>query len=115
MVTEKNWMVTTFHIPLPTEYRKAAVLHVKYLIQIPEMKKKILAVAMCMVCAISTFISLNTEQKMDDLLLMNVEALASGEGNVPIDCIGKGSVDCPGREVKVKYVMEGWSLGKDRY
>ena len=115
MVTEKNWMVTTFHIPLPTEYRKAAMLYVKYLIQIPEMKKRILAVAMCMVCAISTIISLNTEKEMDDLLLMNVEALASGEGNVPIRCLGNGSVDCPGMGVKVKYVMEGWSLDKDRY
>lgn len=96
-------------------YRIAAMLYVKYLIRILEMKKSFFVVALCMLCAVSVFTGLNTKQEMDDLLLMNVEALASGEGNVPIDCVGKGSVDCPGIGVKVEYVFKGWSLDKDRY
>lgn len=79
------------------------------------MKKRFFVIALCIACAVSAFISLNAEQKMDDVLLMNIEALASGESNVPIDCVGKGSVDCPKTEVKVEYVIEGWSLDKDRY
>lgn len=63
-----------------------------------------------MVCAVSSFISLNTEQETNDLLLMNVEALASSEGDLPTYCVGKGSVDCPIKKVKVEYVMVGWSL-----
>lgn len=108
-------MFTIFRIPLLAKFRKAAMLYVKYLIPRLEMKKSFFVVVLCMLCAVCTFIGLNTEKEMDDLLLMNIEALASGEGNVPIDCVGKGSVDCPGMEVKVKYVAEGWSLGKDRY
>ncbi|EGF56881.1 hypothetical protein HMPREF9446_02024 [Bacteroides fluxus YIT 12057] len=38
-----------------------------------EMKKSFFAVALCMVCAISAFIGLNTKKEMDDLLLMNIE------------------------------------------
>lgn len=79
------------------------------------MKKRFFVIALCIACAVSAFISLNAEQKMDDVLLMNIEALASGESNVPIYCLGKGSVDCPKTKDKVEYVIEGWSLGKDRY
>ena len=113
MVTEKIWMVTTFRIPLFINYRTAAMLYVKYLIRIFEMKKSLFVVVLCMLCAV-TFVGLNTEQETNDLLLMNVEALASGESDVPIRCFAKGSVDCPGMGVKVKYVTKGWSLGKDR-
>lgn len=79
------------------------------------MKKRIFVVALCLVCTVSAFIRLNAVPEMDDLFLMNVEALASGESNLPKDCLGKGSVDCPVGGVKVKYIMEGWSLDKDRY
>lgn len=80
-----------------------------------KMKKSFFAVALCTICTISAFIGLNTEQKMDDLLLMNIEALASGEGYVPIRCFGSGSVDCPKTSSKVEYVTIGWSLDEDRY
>jgi hypothetical protein len=85
------------------------------LIQIMKKKKVFITVTLCMVCAISAFIGLNTEKKTDGLLLMNIEALASGESYVPMDCLGKGSVDCPGMGVKVEYVMIGWSLDEDLY
>ncbi|MGG6495162.1 UNVERIFIED_CONTAM: NVEALA domain-containing protein, partial [Bacteroidetes bacterium 56_B9] len=35
------------------------------------------------------------EKTQNDLLLMNIEALAAGENYVPIQCIGTGTVDCP--------------------
>lgn len=85
------------------------------LIQIMKKKKVFIAVALCMACAVSVFIGLNTEKKTDDLLLMNIEALASGESYVPMYCIGNGSVDCPGMGIKVEYVMTGWSLDEDLY
>lgn len=85
------------------------------LIQIMKKKKVFIAAALCVACAVSAFIGLNTEKKTDDLLLMNIEALASGESNVPIGCFGSGSVDCPGMGIKVEYVMEGWSLDEDLY
>lgn len=73
------------------------------------MKKKVFVIALCLICGISTFFSLNSKQEIDDLLLANIEALAFGEG-VPVDCMGYGSVDCPGKGVKVEYVVTGWSL-----
>lgn len=42
-----------------------------------EKRKVFIAVTLCMACAVS--IGLNTEKKTDGLLLMNIEALASGE------------------------------------
>ncbi len=44
------------------------------------------------------------------LLLKNVEALAWGEGGGSSHCLGFGDVDCPFSEVKVRYVMTGYSL-----
>lgn len=85
------------------------------LIQIMKKKKVFIAVSLCTACAVSAFKGLNTEKKTDDLLLMNIEALASGESYVPMICAGNGSVDCPGMGIKVEYVMEGWSLDEDRY
>lgn len=83
------------------------------LIQIMKKRKVFIAVTLCMACAVS--IGLNTEKKTDSLLLMNIEALASGENNAPTTCFGSGSVDCPGMGVKVEYVMIGWSLDEDLY
>lgn len=44
------------------------------------------------------------------LLLENVEALAYGEIEGPVNCLGSGTVDCPHTFRKVKYVMEGYSF-----
>ena len=49
------------------------------------------------------------ENTQNDLLLMNIEALAAGENYVPIQCIGTGTVDCP-LGGKTKFVMIGYSL-----
>ena len=57
------------------------------------------------------------EKAQNDLFLMNIEALAAGEDyvgaddlvDVPIQCIGTGTVDCP-LGGKTKFVMIGYSL-----
>ena len=41
-----------------------------------------------------------------------VEALAADEQDVPTNCWGSGSVDCPVTKVKVEYVATGYSLEK---
>lgn len=47
--------------------------------------------------------------KSQSRMLSNVEALAAGEGTVPIYCLGVGSVDCP-MGGKVRKVVIGYSL-----
>lgn len=54
---------------------------------------------------ITTTSSTKPKIQVDDLFLSNVEALASGEGTRPINCLNSGSVDCPYTTIKVKYVM----------
>lgn len=52
----------------------------------------------------------------NDVVLENVEALADVENsgsNMPIKCVMFGESDCPLGGVKVKYVIEGLSLGND--
>lgn len=52
----------------------------------------------------------------NDVLLENVEALASTENsgsNMPIKCLMTGETKCPDGGVKVMYVIEGLSLGED--
>lgn len=83
-----------------TDYEKEKSFYYSYLVH-----------GMCNQC----FHRSEHRKKTDGLLLMNIEALASGESYVPMDCLGKGSVDCPGMGVKVEYVMIGWSLDEDLY
>lgn len=60
-------------------------------------KLKLTFVAVCVLVCV--FASKKKEAGMDSLQLMNVEALAGGESGV--FCIGTGSIDCPGYNVKV--------------
>lgn len=46
------------------------------------------------------------EQVLDEVMQANVEALASGEGNVHNVCFGIGSVDCPVQQVKVYLIRK---------
>ena len=41
-----------------------------------------------------------------------VNTLAADEQDVPTNCWGSGSVDCPVTKVKVEYVATGYSLEK---
>lgn len=55
--------------------------------------------------------SIKDTSKPDSLILQNIEALAENEyPSVNTECIGNGSVDCPIGNIKVKYVIEGYSL-----
>lgn len=43
------------------------------------------------------------DQKLNDLVQQNIEALASGEGSSSTFCYGIGSVDCLGNKVEMKF------------
>ena len=68
------------------------------------MKTKVifLCVVVCAAFSIYSYIAHNKEHTLEDLALMNVEALASGEIGM-IMCLGDGSIDCPTTHVKVQY------------
>ncbi|MDE6217145.1 NVEALA domain-containing protein [Bacteroides sp.] len=68
------------------------------------MKKKILFVALFLVATVASFQMGTKHEKLDSLMLENIEALASGEGGTRYDCFGIGSVDCPLNHVKVYFV-----------
>ena len=44
--------------------------------------------------AVMTVCRMNNKQYLSELALVNVEALATGEGDVPTSCYGSGNVDC---------------------
>ena len=67
------------------------------------MKIKILAVlAVITVVIVSMFIREKRENP-SSLVMMNIEALATGEGTSPAICFGYGSVVCPNDGSKVLY------------
>ena len=64
-----------------------------------------------LVCsAVMTVCRMKNKQCLSELALVNVEALATGEGDVPTSCYGSGNVDCPISDSKVSYVMNGRSF-----
>ncbi len=70
---------------------------------IGKMKIKILAVlAVITVVIVSMFIREKRENP-SSLVMMNIEALATGEGTSPAICFGYGSVVCPNDGSKVLY------------
>lgn len=75
------------------------------------MKKKILFVGVFWVVAIVASLQFNSEKaSLESLMLENIDALASGEWNQTTQCVGRGSVDCPGNHVKVYFVTGQYSL-----
>ena len=68
------------------------------------------------VFVLGTFVYWETAKSqpmIDDLLLKNVEALASAESTLPVFCEESGNVTCPGIGAKFKTVYEGYSWGFD--
>ena len=62
------------------------------------------------------FRTMKTPAITNDLLLENVEALADMENSgsdMSVMCLMSGESKCPDGGVKVKYVIEGLSLGED--
>lgn len=56
--------------------------------------------------SLSLLSRMESSSSMSDLLLQNVEALATNETPVNTDCYGVGSVDCPINSTKVKRVVQ---------
>lgn len=75
-------------------------------------KIKIAVTSLCAIGVATLFFNRESGKSVDELLLENVEALASEEVGGPVDCLGIGEVDCPRAHEKVKYVMSGYSLEK---
>ena len=69
------------------------------------MKKKILFTVLFSAAVVASFQLGAEHEKLDSLMLENIEALASGEEAELINCIGIGSVDCPIDHVKVYLVQ----------
>jgi len=70
------------------------------------MKKKILFVSLALAVITAVSFQLNSRKgDLDDLMLLNIEALATGEWGTMINCYGSGSVDCPISHVKVYMVQ----------
>lgn len=75
------------------------------------MKKKVLFVGLLLVASITfTFYSHSREERMQDFILENIDALASDEASGNTTCIGSGSLDCPFNYAKVEYIIENYSL-----
>ena len=73
------------------------------------MKRKSWMLGVLFVLIILVSYMAKPEKTQNELLLMNIEALAAGENYVPIPCIGTGTVDCP-LGGKTKFVMIGYSF-----
>ena len=75
------------------------------------MKKRIFLLAMLALIGGASFYYAQRQSKpVSNLVQMNVEALAAGEGGVSAHCIMQGCLDCPYSYEKVKYVFSGHSL-----
>ena len=77
--------------------------------KIESMKKKMI-ISFIVVATVMSFIgSSYSNNNTNDLLLDNIEALANGEQENGIKCIGEGTVDCP-IGIKVEAVIRFYGL-----
>lgn len=77
--------------------------------KIESMKKKMI-ISFIVVATVMSFIgSSYSNNNTNDLLLDNIEALANGEQENGIKCIGEGTVDCP-IGIKVEVVIRFYGL-----
>ncbi len=75
-----------------------------------ECMKKKMVLSFIIVATVMSFISSSySNDNTNDLLLDNIEALANGEQENGITCIGEGTVDCP-IGIKVEAVIRYYSL-----
>ena len=77
------------------------------------MKKRFFFMAILVAAAAIAFIChsrADQQQITDEVMLRNIEALASDEDDSKLYCIGIGCLDCPKSEKKVKYVINSYSL-----
>ena len=77
--------------------------------KIESMKKKMI-ISFIVVATVMSFIGPSySNNNTNDLLLDNIEALANGEQENGIKCIGEGTVDCP-IGIKVEAVIRFYGL-----
>lgn len=75
--------------------------------------KKTFFIASCLILGVvSVFQTHQSEEPLDEFLLMNVEALAASEYDYIPDCRGKGDVECPGSLIRVEWASNAYSLRK---
>lgn len=80
------------------------------------MRKFILILGVCVLSAFVCLQSVDEQAVVKDVVLENVEALASVENSgsdVPIKCLLEGDIKCPRADMRVVFVVEGLSLGED--
>ena len=56
------------------------------------------------------YVQISHSEKLDDLLLENIEALAAGESGSDGQCLGSGSIVCPLTNQGVAHVQIYYSL-----
>lgn len=75
------------------------------------MKNKLkLTLLVAILVSVWYYNSVRKDSQISSLALQNIEALADEELTMNTDCIGTGSVDCPGDKSKVEYVFSGYAL-----
>lgn len=57
-----------------------------------------------------SYVQISHSEKLDDLLLENIEALAAGESGDDSKCFGSGSIVCPLTNQGVAHVQIYYSL-----
>ena len=76
------------------------------------MKSKVKLLGPLAISAISvlSYVQISHSEKLDDLLLENIEALAAGESGSDGQCLGSGSIVCPLTNQGVAHVQIYYSL-----
>lgn len=77
------------------------------------MKVYYVILGVCLFGAFTCWKSIASDSVVDDLFLKNVEALADGEHNLPVDCEFSGNYTCPIGGEKVGFVYKGYGLVPD--
>ena len=67
------------------------------------MKIKILAVLVVITVVVVSIFIREKREDPSSLVMMNIDALATGQGTSPAMCVGYGSVVCPNDGSKVLY------------
>ena len=60
--------------------------------------------------SVLSYVQISHSEKLDDLLLENIEALAAGESGDDSKCFGSGSIVCPLTNQGVAHVQIYYSL-----
>ena len=73
-------------------------------------KVKLLGTLAISAISFLSYVQISHSEKLDDLLLENIEALAAGESGDDSKCFGSGSIVCPLTNQGVAHVQIYYSL-----